>query len=420
MNPFEANVLADVLAFATALAIGLLIGLERERHEDAHAGLRTFGLVGMLGCLCALLAERSGSGWVIAVGLAALAAMMIMAVITDPPADGDPGTTSIVALLACFGLGAAVWYGYGTVAVMAAVATTALLYFKAQLHSITRALTHKDLISILQFSALSFIILPILPDRDFGPFETFNPHQIWWMVVLISGVSLAGYAALRIVGSRHSTPMIGFFGGLVSSTVTTMVFARHAKADLGFVRPAAAVILIANLVVLLRLSVVALVLAPGLLVPLATVLGLGLAFGLAALLTVWRRLDESGEAPVPEVSNPTELKAAITFGLLYAVVLFLAAWLQSIAGSSGLYAVALTSGLTDVDAITLSSLRLFNLDKLAADQAIIAIALAVLANLVFKAGLVAGIGGRALTQRALPGLGAIALGLVAGIAVVST
>ena len=419
MNPFEANVLQDVRAFATALAIGLLIGLERERHEDAHAGLRTFGLVGMLGCLCALLAERSGSGWVIAVGLAALAAMMIMAVITDPPADGDPGTTSIVALLACFGLGAAVWYGYSTVAVMAAVATTALLYFKTQLHGITRALTHKDLISILQFAALSFIILPILPDRDFGPFETFNPHQIWWMVVLISGVSLAGYAALRIVGSRHSTPMIGFFGGLVSSTVTTMVFARHAKAEHAFVRSAAAVILIANLVVLLRLSVVALVLAPALLVPLATVLGLGLVFGLASLLLVWRRLGEAGEPPVPEVTNPTELKAAVTFGLLYAVVLFLAAWLQDLAGSRGLYAVALTSGLTDVDAITLSSLRLFNLDKLAADQAIIAIALAVLANLVFKAGLVAGIGGHALAQRALPGLAAIGLGLAAGIAIVS-
>ena len=420
MSPFEANVLADVSAFATSLALGLLIGLERERHEDAHAGLRTFALVGMLGCLCALLAERSGNGWIMAAGFTALAAMMIVAVITDPPDDGDPGTTSIVALLVCFGLGAAVWYGYATVAVMAAIATTALLYFKAQLHGITRSLTHKDLISILQFAALSFIILPILPDRDFGPFETLNPHQIWWMVVLISGVSLAGYAALRIAGSRHSTPMIGFFGGLVSSTVTTMVFARHARAQPDFMRMAATVILIANLVVLLRLAMVALALAPALLMPLVTVLGLGLACGLGGLLLVWRRLGESGEPPMPEVSNPTELKTAITFGLLYAVVLFLAAWLQDAAGSKGLYAVALTSGLTDVDAITLSSLRLYNLDKLPADDTIIAIALAVLSNLVFKAGMVAVIGGGTLARRALPGLAAIGVGLVAGIAVIST
>ena len=419
MNPFEVAVYANVQAFATSLAIGLLIGLERERHEDAHAGVRTFALVGMLGCLCALLAERTDSGWIIGIGLLALVAMMITAVITDPPSDGDPGTTSIVALLACFGLGAAVWFGYATVAVMAAIATTALLYFKTQLHGITRALTHKDLTSILQFAVLSFVILPILPDRDYGPFDTFNPHQIWWMVVLISGVSLAGYAALRIAGSRLGAPMIGFFGGMVSSTVTTMVFARHARAQADFLRMATVVILIANLVVLLRLIVVTLVVAPALLVPLATVLGMGLLFGLAGLLVVWRRMGDAGEPPMPEVTNPTELKAALTFGLLYAAILFLAAWLQDIAGSKGLYAIALTSGLTDVDAITLSSLRLFNLDKLAAGDTVISIALAVFANLLFKSGLVISIGGKALARRTLPGLGAIAAGLGLGIAIVT-
>jgi uncharacterized membrane protein (DUF4010 family) len=120
------------------------------------------------------------------------------------------------------------------------------------------------------------------------------------------------------------------------------------------------------------------------------------------------------------VSNPTELKTAITFGLLYAVVLFLAAWLQEIAGSKGLYAVALASGLTDVDAITLSSLRLYTLDKLAGQDAVVSIALATLANLAFKAGLIVTIGGGALARRVLPGLAAIASGIGIGIAVLVT
>jgi len=419
MSPFDSTAVDQVQAFATSLAIGLLIGLERERQTDPKAGLRTFALVGLLGCLSALLAEKTGSGWILAIGLLMVTAMMIAAVIVDPPDDGDPGTTSIVALSLCYGLGAAVWYGYAGLAVMAAIATTALLYFKAQLHGLTRRLTHKDLISILQFAALSFVILPVLPNRDYGPFETLNPHQIWWMVVLISGVSLAGYAALRVAGSEHGAPLVGFFGGLVSSTATTMVFARHARDRSDFIRMAAVVILLANLMVTLRLMIVTGVVAPRLIVPLGVVLGCGLVLGLLATLLVWRRLEAAGEVPMPEVSNPTELRTALSFGLLYAVVLFLAAWLQEAAGSGGLYFVALASGLTDVDAITLSSLRLFNLDKLAGNEAVTAIALATLSNLVFKSGLVIVIGGGALSRRALPGLVAIGLGIVAGLFVLS-
>ncbi|HZV54091.1 MAG TPA: MgtC/SapB family protein [Rhodocyclaceae bacterium] len=415
MSPFEPTAFEHVQAFAISLALGLLIGLERERKPDPKAGLRTFALVGMFGCLSALLAEKTDSGWILAVGLLAVAGMMLTAVTIDPPDDGDPPTTSIVALMICYGLGAAVWFGYGALAVMAAIATTALLYFKTQLHGITRALTHKDLISILQFAALSFVILPILPDIDYGPFDTLNPHQIWWMVVLISGVSLAGYAALRIAGSEHGAPMIGFFGGLVSSTATTMVFARHARAKVDLVRTATVVILLANLMVTLRLLLMSAVVAPRLLASLAIVLGPGLVLGLVVTVLGWRGLLAGPALPMPEVRNPTELKTAISFGLFYAAVLFLSAWLESIAGSKGLYAVALTSGLTDVDAITLSSLRLHNLERLTDQQAVVSIALATLSNLVFKSGLVLAIGGATLARRTWPGLIAIGIGIGAGI-----
>ncbi|OHC67222.1 MAG: magnesium transporter MgtC [Rhodocyclales bacterium GWA2_65_20] len=417
MNIFAATAPEQVQAFAISLAIGLLIGIERERRVEPKAGLRTFALVGMLGCLFALIAERSGSGWILAVGLLAVAAMMIAAIVTDP--QDDPGTTSVVALMLCYGLGAAVWFGYATLAVMAAIAATALLYFKTELHGMTTRLTHKDLISVLQFAVLSFVVLPILPDQDFGPYGAFNPHQIWWMVVLISGVSLAGYAALRLIGSEHGAAVIGFFGGLVSSTATTMVFARHARAHEDIARTATLVILLANLMVTLRLAFVASVVAPTLLVPLAVMLGAGLLPGLLVTLYGWRSLKERGDLPMPEVTNPTEIRTALSFGLLYGVVLFLSAWLEDIAGSKGLYIVALASGLTDVDAITLSTLRLYNLERLSQFQAVASIALAILANLSFKIGLVIAIGGMALAKRTLPGLLAFGMGLGAGLAILA-
>lgn len=415
MEAFAPAAYANIQAFAVSLGIGLLIGLERERKPDTKAGLRTFALTALLGCLAAMLGEMTVSGWVIPAGLLMVAAMMIVAQARDPLDDGDPGTTSVVALMVCYGLGALVWFGEATLAVMLAITVTVLLYFKAQLQGVTRSLTHKDLISILQFGVLSLVVLPILPDRDFGPYQALNPHQIWWMVVLISGLSLAGYAALRLVGNRHGAPLLGFFGGLVSSTATTLVFARNARDDGKLTATATLVILIANLVVTLRLGIVAVVLAPTLFVPLASVLGIGLLFGLVVSVFRWKSLTAAGDLPMPDVKNPTELRAALSFGLLYGVVLLLAAWLQDIAGSQGLYLVALASGLTDVDAITLSTLRLFNQQTLAAAPAVTAIALAVLSNLVFKSGLVIAIGGKTLARQVLPGLVAIGVGFIAGI-----
>lgn len=415
MDTFDPAAYQSAQAFAVSLGIGLLIGLERERKPDAKAGLRTFALTALLGCLAALLAEQTASGWIIAVGLLMVAAMMIVAQARDPLDNGDPGTTSVVAMMVCYGLGALVWFDQATLAVMLAIAVTVLLYFKAQLQGVTRSLTHKDLISILQFGVLSLVVLPILPNQDYGPYNALNPHQIWWMVVLISGLSLAGYAALRIVGNRHGAPLLGFFGGLVSSTATTMVFARNAREDGQFTATATLVILIANLVVTVRLGIVAVVLAPTLFVPLASVLGIGLLLGLIVALFRWRTLTTASDLPLPEVKNPTEIRTALSFGLLYGVVLLLAAWLQDIAGSQGLYLVALASGLTDIDAITLSTLRLFNQQTLNAAPAVTAIGLAVLSNLIFKSGLVIAIGGKTLAKSVLPGLAAIGVGFIAGI-----
>ena len=397
--------------FITSLAIGLLIGLERERSPGAKAGLRTFALVALFGTVAAMLSEKTAAPWLLTGGLLVIGLMTIAAYLREREEISDPGTTTVAAVVVCYGLGAMIWHGYSTLAVMLAITTTMLLYFKAELRGITQKLSRRDLTSMLQFAVLSFIILPILPDRNFGPYDALNPRQIWLMVVLISGVSLAGYVALRFVGQRYGVALLGVFGGLASSTATTLVYARHSKDNEGLSRLAVVVILLANLVVLVRLSIVSAVVSPAILPHLLPVLGSGLVLGLGAAAYWWHQLSQQSEVPIPEVNNPTELRTAVGFGVLYAVVLFLAAWLSDIAGNGGLYVVALVSGLTDVDAITLSSLRLFGLGKLQAAETVAAISLGIMSNIGFKLGLVFFIGGPLLAKRCAVGMIATAAGI---------
>ncbi len=409
---------APLEAFATALGIGLLIGMERERRPDSAAGLRTFALVSMLGCLFALLGEKTGGPWLLAVGLLVVSVTMVASNFSTQQEEQYRGFTSEAAIVITYGLGAAVWLGYSTLAVMLAIATTVLLYFKAELRNISERMTPKDINSILQFAVLSLVILPILPSQEYGPYNALNPRQIWWMVVLISGLALSGYLALRIIGARHGAAVLGIFGGLASSTATTMMFSRHARDHGDLVRMAAIVILIANVMVMIRLGLVSGVVAPDLITPIAIVFACGIVPGVAMALYGWKALIDADDLPMPEVKNPTELKTAISFGLLYALVLLASAWLQDIAGNSGLYIVALVSGLTDADASVLSTLRMFNLEKVSRGDAVIAVTLALMANLVFKIGLVISIGGGKLARQVLPGLLVIGCGLVAGLLVI--
>ncbi len=397
-------------SFATSLAIGLLIGLERERSPDAKAGLRTFALVALFGTLAAMLSEKAATPWMLFGGLLIVGLMTIAAYFRAHDRT-DPGTTTVAAIVICYGLGATVWYGESELAIMLAIITTVLLYFKAELHGVTKNLDRRDLVSILQFAVLTFIILPILPDKNIGPYDAINPYQVWLMVVLISGVSLAGYVALRLIGQRYGAVLLGLFGGFVSSTATTLVYTRHSKDNEHFAQLATVVILLANLTVLIRLAIVSSVVSPTILPQLLPVLGGGLVFGLGATVYWWHQLNQKNGIPVPEIKNPTEIRTAATFGLIYAAVLFFAASLTDIAGSSGLYAVALISGMTDVDAITLTSLRLFELGKLEASETITAISLGIIANICFKLGLIYFIGTSLLAKRCITGMLATAAGI---------
>lgn len=400
-----------VEAFLTSAAIGLLIGMERERLTNTIAGFRTFSLVAVFGTLLAMLSQQSHSVWLVAVGLLVVSMSMIAGAFFSQASEKYRGFTTEIALLITYGLGVAVWYDMSSLAVMLAIGTTILLYLKAELKQLSEQMTRRDTDSILQFAVLSFVILPILPNENYGPYGAINPQQVWWMVVLISGMALAGYLALRIIGAKHGAALLGVFGGLASSTATTMMFSRHAASNATLVPLSAVVILMANVMVMIRLGVVAVLVAPALLQPIVFIFMAGIVPGLLTIAYRWRTLTNAGELPLPVVTNPTELKTALSFGLLYALVLLSSAWLQDQVGQSGLFAVALASGLTDADASALSVLRLFAIERVGMEDAVIAVTLALLANLLFKIGLVLGIGGKALSRDALPGLLLIGIGL---------
>ncbi len=235
------------------------------------------------------------------------------------------------------------------------------------------------------------------------------------LVVLISGVSLAGYVALRVVGREHGALLLGFFGGLVSSTATTLAYARHARNESGEHSLSRMVIITANLVVLLRLLVFAAIISPAVLGVFAPVFGCALLAGLLAFAVTRRNHARTTELTMPDIRNPAELRAALGFAALYALVLLVSAWLVDAVGSRGAYGVALLSGLTDVDAITLSSLRLFDMGSLTARQATTAVVLALGANAVFKLGIVWTFGGISLFRRCAPTLIAVTAGAGVGL-----
>src|SRR5690606_19095386 len=394
------------------------IGLERERVPNARAGLRTCALTAIFGALAALLGEATQNVWIVPAGLLAVAAMIIAAYVDGDEVPGS-GSTTVIAVLVAYGLGVLAYLEETHLAVSLGLGTTALLYFKTEFAGMMQRFERKDLLSVLQFGALSVVVLPLLPNEGYGPYEVLNPYRIWLLVVLISGLSLAGFIALRILGTKRSAIPLGIFGGMVSTTATTLSYARFGR-EQHSAPLAKLVILVANLVLPARLAVLSAIVAPKFFFSHAgPVLGVSFVVGAIVTWIATRGIETHGDLPSVQTQNPTELKAAFSFGLIFAVVLLLSAWLRDVAGDKGLYLVALAAGITDVDAISLSSMRLVENEEIAGVTAIAAIVLALAANQAAKLTYVLSVGGRELFMRCVGPMAATALAAGAAIFLVA-
>jgi uncharacterized membrane protein (DUF4010 family) len=380
-----------------ALGLGLLVGLQREHAESDLAGIRTFPLVTFLGTLTAMLAQSFG-GWVLAASFVSLAMMIVIGDVAKLKArPADPGLTTEISILLMFSVGAYLVAGPEEIAIAIGGGVAVLLHFKGQLHGFTAKLGAEDLKAIMQFALLSLVILPVLPDETFGPYDVLNPRSIWWMVVLIVAISLVGYIAYKFIGKRAGAAFGGILGGIISSTATTVSYAKRTASAPEANRGATIAIMLASTVVYLRVLLLILLVAPTLFSEAALPL-LTLFLIFAALSGfVWQGREE-GDG-LPPHHNPTELRSALLFGLVYGIVIFAVAATHDLVGEGGLYLVAGLSGLTKVDAITLSTSNLVVAGRVVADHAWRILMVALLSNIVFKTVIIAWLGDRGLLVR---------------------
>jgi len=399
-------------SFGTALGLGLLVGLQREWVQNRVAGIRTFALLSLFGALCGLLGLVYG-GWVIAAALVAFVSIVIIGHLAEMKnKEPDSGLTTEMAMLVMFATGIITIHGHRLIAVVIAGSVMVLLQSKKPLHDMVRRIGEDDLREIARLVLVGLVILPALPNREMGYLDVLNPFAIWLMVVLIVGISLAAYLAGKFLGGTKGTALTGILGGLISSTATTASLARRSRDHGACGISLAAITLIASAIVFVRVIAEVAIAAPAHLQKmLPPLLAMMFWFGLVAAIA--HRISEKSGKHVADESPPSELKSAVIFGLLYAVVLLVVAAAREHFGDSGLYIAAAISGLTDMDAITLSTSRLVSTANLDTTTAWRMIIVGGMANMLFKAGLVLVLGARAFIKPVLLGMGVALLGGVA-------
>lgn len=388
----------DFYLLGVALAIGLLIGIERGWEERTAgegrriAGVRTFGLIGLLGGVVGLLTEAFGA---VAFGLAfiALAGTLTVAYIVNLKRHGDVGVTTLVAGLLTFVFGSVAVVGEVAIAAAAAVVTTLLLSYKPALHRWLGTLELGELRAGIKLLIISVVLLPVLPNRGYGPWQALNPYAIWWMVVLIALISFVGYFAVKLRGARRGILYTGLFGGLASSTALTLHFSRAARRDGKIVSILATGILLACGTMAPRMLLVATVINPALSGALAVPAVVMAAVVWLSAAWSWRSRPAKDELLASPLRNPLELRAAMLFGMLLAAILVLGKGLQLRYGDAGILALAAASGVADVDAITLSLARMSDGD-LTGRVAVLGVVLAGAVNNLVKGGIAALVGGK--------------------------
>lgn len=402
---------------AIALLLGAIIGLERgwdareQKPGERIAGIRTFALVGLLGGISAVLTLEITT-WAFPVMLVSVAAIGLVAYSQRLEHIRNFSITGMVGMLLTFCFGAVAVAVDPVIATASAVVTAIILDNKKEIHGWVQKLQAHELDAALKLLLISVVMLPLLPSAAMGPGGVLNPREIWWMVVLIASISFVGYFAIRVAGARKGILFTSLFAGLSSSTALTLHFSRQASKNPDFNPQFAAGILIACGTMFPRILVYCLIintaLLPSLIWPVAVMTML--LYGPALL--IWTRHSRQFQVSQPSLSqNPLDLSSALVFGLLLTAILVLGEFLKNSFGDAGIYALAATSGVADVDAITLSLTRMSN-DGLGMNTAVLGIVIAAAVNNLVKSGMAWTIGNR---QTGLLVAGPMVLSLAAGL-----
>jgi len=413
----------SAVRLGVALLLGALIGIERgwvareQKAGERIAGIRTHSLVGLLGGFSALLSDTV-SDWAFPLIFVTVAAIGLVAWRAKLAEQHNYSITGLVGLLLTFCFGAVAVSVDLALAAAGAVVTAVILDNKHEIHDLLNKLQAHELDAGLKLLLITVVMLPLLPDRGMGPGQALNPYEIWWMVVLIASISFVGYFAMRLGGAEKGILFTGLFAGLSSSTALTLHFARVSRQSSEIEAMLAAGILLACGTMFPRILIYAALISPGLLQALllpVTVMGVMLYL---PALYLWHhhRKTLQVDSPTP-IQNPLELRTALLFGGLLAVIMLLGEWLRGWLGEAGIYLLAASSGVADVDAITLSLTRM-SLERIDPSTAVLGIVIAAAVNNLFKSGLATLLGTRQLGKRvAVPMIASMMTGLGIALAV---
>ena len=386
----ELFVQRTVVELVSALVLGSVIGLERgwrqrERAEGSRvAGLRTFALLGLFGGVLGVLTQDMGPVPA-ALGLGGLSLIAAAAYRENVRVHGSLSATTAVTMLLTGALGLMAGAGQPALAIGTAVIAAVLLDLKPTLHRWLRLVEQRELSAALQMMVLTAVILPMLPNRGYGPYQALNPYHLWWSVVLIAGLSLCGHLAIRLTGPSRGIFWTGLLGGLASSTAATLALARRTHGNDGALTAASAGIFAASAMMFVRMTALVVVLRPALLASMGAAMVVGAVVLLAASLLRLRSASLPDAAgPAADTTDPFDLSSALGFGLLLGVLALLTRSAQQWLGDAGLYAMSLLSGLLDVDAILLTVMHMNGQALLDNPQATFAAELAVASNMVMK------------------------------------
>lgn len=352
----------QLLDLGIALAIGLIVGLERgwrlrdEPEGSRVAGLRTFGLAGLLGGACAAVSESFGTAIIFGVGLVAFSAVFAWFEERGARSRNSYSVTATLAGIAVFALGGLAVSGDRLTAAAGGVAVACILASREVIHSALQKLTWPEVRSALLLLAMTAIVLPVLPNRAIDPWGGFNPFEVWLFTIIIAGISYAGYVAIRLIGPARGTIAASLLGAVVSSTAVTVALGRRAGIEKGELRFAGGASL-AAMVSVLRVSVVVLLVRPQLIQSIIVpALSAAAVFGAAGIVLLRRNVAGGDEGPKP--GNPFDLWPVLLFAGTFGLVSLISAVAVDLLGPGSAIATAAISAVLDVDVATLSAARL--------------------------------------------------------------
>jgi uncharacterized membrane protein (DUF4010 family) len=376
------SIIQPYMPLLAAIAIGLLIGMQRGWAQRSFgtgrrvAGFRTFGLIGLIGGIGGLAPDMMAAA--LAIGVAAV---LTAGYVRSVDQDHLSATTTLAGILTFAASFCATRFS-PVFGLAIGGATFAMLSARQSMHALLRGMDDQEIEGVSRFLLVSLVILPLLPDRAMGPYEAWNPRNIWLVVVFVIGLSFAGYALSRRLGQGRSILLVALTGAIVSSTAVTAEYARRLRDEPTIRGPLAAGIAIASIVMFVRVQLLALALIPRALPTLA--LTMAPATFVAILFALFAFRHHRGDSAKVSIANPLGFGPALILAAMVIVLSLVARWALHHFGQQGMAVVLTLTGISDVDAavITMSGLPAHMLNDRTAG---LSLGGAVLANTLAKA-----------------------------------